>query len=241
MNDGHRATPIVIVAEEPLVRFGIRKLFEAEPDLKVIGEAANEDEAVRLAFRASRGILLLNLTNLSSGLEVLRRLSSANLSVRTLLLVAPEGARRILEAFTLGVCGVVFRGAPTCLLVTAVRTVIAGQYWAGEKAAGGIAAALRNFHQPDNAHIFSRKYGLTHRELELIATVASGCSNKDVSEKFSITERTVKHHLTNIYGKLGVSNRLELAVFAVNHHLDVRESHDTGSHASAEEKFAGVL
>lgn len=241
MNNNHGATPIVIAVDEPIVRYGVRRLIEGEPDLAVIGEAANASEAIKLALELKPEVLLLDLGEPLSGLEVLSRLASMKSCVRTLLMASGAHESQIAEAFDLGARGVVLKGSDTRLLLNGVRGVIAGQYWIGEKAVAGIASAIRCFTQQQDGRKAPQHYGLTPRELEIIATIVTGCSNKDVGRKFSIAERTVKHHLSNIYDKLGVSNRLELALFAVNKHLDVYEPNDTRSRLSAEGKYAEVV
>lgn len=242
MNNDQRATAIAIAAEEPILRYGIRRLFEAEPDLYVVGEAANTSEAIKIALDLKPKVLLLEASDTLSGLEVLSRLASVKSSVRTVLLASRAGKSQIAEAFNLGARGVVLKESEMCFLLSGLRSVIAGQYWIGENAVTGMAMAIRGFagQYPEGPKP-PQNYRLTPRELEIVATIAAGCSNKDVGRKFSITERTVKHHLTNIYDKLGVSTRLELALFAVNHHLDVYESPAARGRLSDEVKYAEVV
>ncbi|MGH9356955.1 MAG: LuxR C-terminal-related transcriptional regulator [Terriglobia bacterium] len=241
MNNDRRATSIAVAANEPIVRYGVRRLFEAEPDLHVVAEAANSSEAITVTLTLKPEVLVLDLAAPISGLDVLTRLASVKSCVRTLLLASPVDLSQFDEAFNMGARGVVLKGSPTGLLLNAVRSVIAGQYWAGEQAAAGIAAALRTLKEQDKGCGSAHHYGLTPRELEVIATITTGCSNKDVGRKFSIAERTVKHHLTNIYDKLGLSNRLELALFAVTNHLDICEPDNSPGRESTEAKYAGVL
>ncbi|HUY12940.1 MAG TPA: response regulator transcription factor [Terriglobia bacterium] len=224
MNNHHKGIPVVIAAEEPIVRYGIRRLLEAEQDLVVIGEAADSLEAVRMIQELKPAVLMLDLAMSDSGLNVLSRLASLHPGVRTIVMVAAVKKTQIVSAFKCGAHGVLFKDSATQLLLNCVRSVIAGQYWAGEKEVSTIVDAIRGFMLHSNGVHSPKPYGLTPRELEIVATIVTGCSNKDVGRKFSITERTVKHHLSNIYDKLGVSNRLELAVFAINHHLEGNDS-----------------
>ncbi len=214
-----RDTSVAIVAEEPIVRYGLRRLLETEPDLTVVGETAESSEAIQMVLRHKPQVLLLEL---SSAREVLSGLTSVSSSVRTLLLASPADRRQITEAFELGARGVVVKGWETRVLLNGVREVLAGRYWIEERAVEGMAAAIQSFTErhPDSIES-ARHYGLTRREREIVALIATGCSNKEIGGKFGITERTVKHHLGNVYDKLGFSSRLELALFAVNHHLDV--------------------
>ena len=96
---------------------------------------------------------------------------------------------------------------------------MAGQYWVGREQVSDLVAALRGLTNGGEPVGSPQSFGLTERELEIIATIVAGHANKDIAEKLAISEKTVKHHLTNIFDKLGVSNRLELALFALHHRL----------------------
>lgn len=242
MNNNHRAVPIAIAAEEPILRYGIRRLIETQPDLSVVGEAADSPEAIKIAIELKPEVLLLEMSATLSGLQVLTYLASMRSSVRTLLLASPADKSDIAEAFSLGARGVVLKESATRLLLSGIRCVIAGQYWNGEKAFAQAAAVVRSFAEKQvDGNQSPRDYRFTPRELEIIAAIATGCTNKDVGQKFSITERTVKHHLTNIYDKLGVSTRLELALFAVNHRLDAYELPRVRSRVSTHVKYAQTV
>ncbi|MGH9397421.1 MAG: LuxR C-terminal-related transcriptional regulator [Terriglobia bacterium] len=220
MNNPYKCVPVVIASEEPIVRYGIRRLLEAEAGLDVIGEAANSSETVRMIHDLKPDVLMLDLAMSDAGLNVLSHLASLHSGMRTIVMAAAVEKNQIVDAFECGAHGVLFKNSATHLLLNCVRSVIAGQYWAGEKGVATIVDAIRGFMLHHNGVNSARRYGLTPRELEIVSTIVTGCSNKDVGKKYSIAERTVKHHLSNIYDKLGVSNRLELAVFAVNHRLE---------------------
>jgi len=237
MSKEHSRNSVAIAAQEPLLGYGVRRLLEAEANLKVVAEAANISAAVRAVLESRPDLLLLDLEMPPSGLDVLTQLCSAKAPVRTLLLAYSLDRKQIAAAFELGARGFVMKGSDTRMLVNSVRSVMAGRYWVGEKPVSGRAEALRNFSPQRNGRKSWRDYKLTARELEIIVAIANGCSNKDASEKFSITERTVKHHLTNIFDKLGLSSRLELALFAVNNHWDSFASEAHSSEFSPE-KYA---
>ena len=96
---------------------------------------------------------------------------------------------------------------------------MSGRYWVGRKAVADLASILREISAASPAPT-RKHFGLTPRELEIISLILGGLSNGDIASRFSISEKTVKHHLTNIFDKLGVSNRLELALFALHHKLE---------------------
>lgn len=237
--NNHNTARIAIAVEQPIVRYGLRQLFDAAPGLAVVGVAGNSLDAIRRVLQLRPEILVLELT--ATALETLGHLLSLNPTVRTLLLGSPESGEQIAQAFNLGVRGVVYKGSATSVLLNGVRTIIAGRYWFGEVPLDRLPEDIGGFTERRLGGNGSTMYGLTRRELQIVAAIAAGCSNKDVGRKLSITERTVKHHLTNIYGKLGVASRLELAVFALNHKLHIDQTGDSGGCPDGELKYAEAV
>jgi two-component system nitrate/nitrite response regulator NarL len=225
--DNRRSHPvrIVIADDHPIFRDGLRRLLEAETDLKVIGEACDGAEAVKMARQLKPDILLLDLAMpRMPGLEALREMSSgsASSSVRVILLTAAAEKKQIVEALQLGARGVVLKDSATQLLLKSIHTVMAGEYWVGRESVSNLVQYLRNLVQSSGEEAKQKKFGLTPRELEIVSAVVAGYSNKEIAEYFKISEDTVKHHLSNIFDKLGVSTRLELALFAVNQALPLK-------------------
>ena len=214
-----RKTRILIADDHTIFRDGLRRLLESEPEFQVVGEAADGAEAIQLVQQLKPDILLLDLAMpRMPGLETLRELASQGQSVRVILLTAAIEKRQIIEALQTGARGVVMKDAATQLLLKGIRTVMGGQFWVGREAVADMVGYLRDkaAQQPPSP---AKAYGLTKRELEILSTIVSGLSNKEIAQKFSLSEDTVKHHLTNIFDKVGVSSRLELALFAINHRL----------------------
>ncbi len=214
---------IVIADDHPIFRDGLRRLLEAEPDLKVIGEARDGAEAVKLARQLKPDIMLLDLAMPKHpGLEALRELSTGGAnSVRVILLTAAAEKPQIVEALQLGARGVVLKDSATQLLLKAIHTVMAGEYWVGRESVSNLVQYLRTLVQSSGDEARQKKFGLTPRELEIVSAVVAGFANKEIADYFKISEDTVKHHLSNIFDKLGVSTRLELALFAVNQSLPI--------------------
>jgi DNA-binding NarL/FixJ family response regulator len=207
---------ILIADDHPILRDGLRKLLEAERDFVVAGEARDGHEAVSITRQLEPDLLLLDFMMPGAPcLEVLRTLMATPLPTRTLLLTASIGPDEIVKALQLGARGVVMKDAASELLMKAIRVVMEGQYWIGRDSVTGLVETFRS-RMFDNG---DRRLGLTPRELEIVTTVTGGCTNKEIAQRFSLSEETVKHHLTKIFSKLGVSNRLELALFAISQHL----------------------
>jgi len=210
---------VLIADDHPIFRKGLRTLLEAESGFAVVGEAGGGEEAVRLSQQLQPDILLLDLAMPGvSGMDALAELSAAPTPVRIILLTAAIEKAEIVKALQLGAAGVVLKSAPTDLLFKSIRSVIAGQHWIGRDAVTDLVQALRAQLEPPEKPARER-FRLTPRELEITSAVVSGLSNKEIARKFSLSEDTVKHHLTNIFDKMGASNRLELALFAVHHRL----------------------
>ncbi|HXE74857.1 MAG TPA: response regulator transcription factor [Candidatus Xenobia bacterium] len=220
MPDRKQKIRILVADDHPIFRDGLRKLLEAEPDFQVVGEASDGEEAVRLARQILPDVLLLDLAMPHQpGLEALRELASLQSPVRTILLTVAIDKSQLVEALQLGARGVVLKETSTELLLKSIRTVVSGQFWVGREAVTDLVKVLRDLVPAASEETRKKAFGLTPRELEIVSAIVLGYTNKDIARKYSISEDTVKHHLTNIFDKVGVSNRLELALFAIERRL----------------------
>src|SRR5947208_14703067 len=153
------------------------------------------------------------------GLETLRELASDTRSVRVILLTAAAEKDQIVEALQLGARGVVLKDSATQILLKSIRAVMNGEYWVGRESVSNLVHYLRTLVDSSSNESRKKKYGLTPRELEIISAVVAGYANKEIAQHFKISEATVKHHLSNIFDKVGASTRLELALLPVNQSL----------------------
>ncbi len=214
------AIKIVVADDHPVLRLGVRQILKADPALILAGEAKDGKEAVDLVHRLKPDVLLLDLAMPElPGLEVMRELTSSQNPTRVLLLTAAVDKQVLVTALQLGARGIVLKDAAATDIVQAIHVVMAGQYWLERSAVTDLLQVLHKLladaKQPDPKPM----YNLTSRELQVVAAIVEGCTNRDVAQKFSISEETVKRHVTNIFDKVGVSSRLELALFAINHQL----------------------
>jgi two-component system nitrate/nitrite response regulator NarL len=212
---------ILIADDHAIFRDGLRKLLESEPEFEVVGDATNGEETLQLVAQLLPDILLLDISMPGmSGLQVienLRKNKSISSSVRTILLTASVDKSEMVQALIYGVHGIVAKHVASQMLFKAIRGVMAGDLWVTREIVSELIQALRLRQGPVQGT--ARIYDLTPRERAIIRAVVDGQVNKDIAATFNISEYTVKHHLTRIFDKLGVSNRVELAMFAVNHDL----------------------
>ena len=215
---------IVIADDHPIFRDGLRRLLEAESDLSVVGQAVDADEAIQLAQSVRPDILLLDVAMpRMSGIEALQVLAHLPDAPGVILLTAAIDRADIVKALHLGARGVVLKESATSLLLKAIRVVMEGGYWVGRESVSDLFLALQNLGPAPEAAGTLPAFSLTPRELQIVGLILGAAGNKKIADTLNISEKTVKHHLTNIFEKLGVSNRLELALFAAQHNLIPKE------------------
>ena len=214
-----RPIRIVLADDHPVVRIGVANMLTAKDGFQVIGEASDGDEAITLTLELEPDILLLDVQMPRlPGLEAMRAIMSGTPTVKILLPTSTITTQQVIEALHIGARGIVLKDALAGHLQTAIRTVFSGDYWIGGKRVINLVSALHDLMQ--QAAVPQRKtYGLTPRELEVVGSIVEGCSNRDIAKQFGLSEETVKRHLSNVFDKTGVSTRLELALFAIAHHL----------------------
>jgi DNA-binding NarL/FixJ family response regulator len=207
---------VLVADDHPIFRAGLHKLLETDPHFTVVGEAGDGRDVARLSRSLKPELLLLDVALPGiSGLDVLRDLAGDQKGPRTVMVTASIEPADMIVALRLGAAGILMKTAATELLFKCLRAVLAGEYWVGRDTVGSLVEALANL-QTRSAPSRARPFGLTARELEVLALIATGASNKFIASQLSLSEETVKHHVTNIFEKTGQSSRVELALFATH-------------------------
>jgi DNA-binding NarL/FixJ family response regulator len=203
---------LVIADDHAMFRAGLRKLLEDEPGYSIAGEAASGAETVQLVRALQPDVLLLDLAMPGmSGLDALREIANAGYRPHVVLLTASIESAELVAALQLGAHGVVFKESASGVLVEAIGSVMAGGYWIGTRSASGLTQAIGGALPAGE----DERYGLTPREHEIVLAIVAALSNREIADRLGISEKTVKHHLTNIFEKTGVSSRFELALLAL--------------------------
>jgi len=197
-----------VADDHPLFRLGVRKLLEPESDLTMVAEASNGMEAILLVEKFSPDVLLLDLKMpVMDGIEVLSELAKRKLRSQVILMMSNADRDKAVRGVRLGARGIVFKDADPALLPKSIRKVYDGEVWIDNpilsQALETLAADAR----------------LSSREMEVVRCVAMGLRNKEVADKLGVSEATIKNHLTSIYSKLGVSDRLELILYAIHNRI----------------------
>ena len=223
--DAKQKIRIVVADDHPIFRDGLCRLLALEEDFNIVAQAQDGREVLQVLQEHEPDILLLDLKmpNLD-GLATLQKLQASRNRTKVIVLTASEDKNEFVQAVKFGTSGIVLKQTATELLIKSIRKVHAGEIWLDSNTT---AAVMRQFSSADEgAPAVAQTSGrdrerspLSQREREIVSLVAQGFKNKEMAEKMFISEQTVKNHLHNIFDKLGVSDRLELALYAIHNNL----------------------
>jgi two-component system nitrate/nitrite response regulator NarL len=224
---------VVLADDECMFRVSLRHLLTAPPlvikdvygvdvgpGFQVVGEAGSGEEAIAVVEAVKPDLLLLDLSMpRRSGLEALSEMQPYRDRMCTIMLAGVIDRPNLLTAVQLGVRGFLQKDSTTEVLFQAIVSVLGGRHWLGQTLVGDLVELVRSLSQPPTAAGAKLRPSLTPREREVLGLVVAGCTNKEIASQFSVSEETVKHHLTRMFDKVGASNRLELAVKATHGRL----------------------
>ena len=203
---------VLVVDDEQLVRAGLRTILGVEPDLDVVGEAADGAEAVAAVAALDPDVVLLDLRMpVLDGIGALRRLVADDVRARILVLTTFDTDRNVVDALQAGAAGFLLKDVPADQLVAAIRAAATGDAVLAPAVARRLAGELAQRRTPTGLALLTH---LTDREREVLEQMAEGLSNAEIGQRLFISEGTVKTHVARILHKLGVRDRLQAVVLA---------------------------
>ena len=204
---------VIVVDDHPLFREGVAAIIGSEADMEVAAQGANAEDAIRLAHDLLPDLMVMDIDMPGNGLEAARRIGEVFPVIRIVLLTVSESEDNLLAAMKAGIKAYILKGVAGRELVRILRLVLAGESYVPPSLA---ASLLTELGKPDaKRHPSGEDLGqLTQRETEILQLLATGRSNKEIGEKLFLSEKTVKHYVTNILQKLQLHNRVEAALLA---------------------------
>lgn len=209
MND---AIAVVVADDHPIFRAGVVHGLAAEPGIAVVGEAESGEGALRLSRELMPDVVLLDVSMPGwDGLATAERIATACPAAAIVMLTASEDQDRLLAAFKAGARGYVLKGVSVQELARVIRGAVAGEVYVSPSLAAEMLALLTRGKAPDPLQ------ELTDREREILALIGKGLTNRAIGDRLGLSEKTIKHYVTNILQKLQVRSRVEAALFASKH------------------------
>lgn len=214
-------TRILLVDDHSIVRAGLRMLIESQATMKIIGEAGNAADALALVAREQPDVVLLDLAlGGDNGLDLLPGILAAATKTRVLVLTGVTDTAIHRQALQLGAMGLVLKEKAADVLLKAIEKVHGGEVWFDRQLMGSVLTTMTRPHRRTERDGDARNIAtLTARECEVVSLIGEGLKNKQIAARLSISEVTVRHYLTSVFAKLGVTDRLELIIYAYRHAL----------------------
>src|SRR5262245_47804679 len=211
---------VFLLGEHTLIRAGLKMLIESRAGLTVVGEAASYSDARARGLREADIIILDSDLDRNRNLDFLHEMVASAKPARLLVLTGTGDLESHYCAVRLGAMGLVLKERPADVLVKAIEKVHAGEVWLDRSAIAGVLRGFSSGSGESSGDVDGARIAtLTERERDVIAVIGEGLKNKQIAERLFISETTVRHHLSSIFEKLGVSDRFELLVYAYRHKL----------------------
>jgi len=210
-------TRIVVIDDHPLFRAGVIHVLQSAPEFEVVGEGSSLEEALTIVARASPDVVLLDIGIKGGGIAAASALSQSCPSAKIVMLTISENEEDVSGAMQAGAKGYLIKGISSTELVRVIASVQKGELYVMPE----LAARLLRRSQSAKSNILGGAAdlsGLTYREHQIVRQLARGLTNKEIARQLNVSEKTVKHHMTNIMQKLQVRNRVEVALVARSAH-----------------------
>lgn len=215
---------ILIADDHALLREGIRRVLSYEEDLEVVGEAEDGEDAIKQTQSLLPDILLLDINMpVKNGIEVAKELGNKKLSTKIIALTIHDGDNYILELLKHGALGYILKDVEPEVLIHAIHVVNNGNAYVYPKIAERIGANAANGENTvEKTRLLYKKHrpaGITAREMDVLSCIGEGLSNQEIADRLCVSEKTVKNHLTNIFKKLGVTDRTQALVYVLKNKI----------------------
>jgi two-component system, NarL family, nitrate/nitrite response regulator NarL len=198
---------VAVVDDHPLFREGVVHMLKSVDGIEVVAEGATAADAVRIAQERSPNVMLLDINMAGGGIEAAQNVARANPDTQVIMLTASDDEEHVASALRAGVRGYILKGSSGSELVRVVQAIASGDSYVAPHLAARLLTRMKKRTDADGD-----LDDLTARETEVVAHLRRGMSNKEIARAFNCTERTVKHHMTNIMQKLNVRNRVQVAL-----------------------------
>lgn len=216
MTDG-RKTRVMLVDDHEIVRLGLMTLINDRADMEVVGEAGDAASALREAERLTPDVILMDIRMPGEGgIEATRQIIARLPQMRIVMLTSFADDELIVRAISAGAVGYVLKQVGNAELLRAIAAAARGEALLDPRTTARLLSRVREADRRDNADAFRE---LSDREMDVLAQVARGLGNAEIGEKLNLSEKTVRNYISAMFEKLGLSNRVELAVYAIEHHL----------------------
>lgn len=208
---------VLIADDHALIREGIKQILELEEDIHVVGQANNGEEAFELASKLEPDIILLDINMpKTNGIEALRRFKDMGITSKVIILTIHEDREYILKTLKLGANGYMLKDSSANSLIEGIRRVAKGENYIQSSVADLVSASSDDSMEDKSIEQIN---SLTNREYEVLMLIAEGLNNKDIAERLYISEKTVKNHVSNIFKKLELNDRVQAAIFAYKNNI----------------------
>ena len=208
---------VIICDDQAIVRDGLEMLLKLEPDIEVVGIADDGDVAVEMVAKETPDLVLMDLKMpIMNGVEATRQILTKYPEVKVLVLTTYDDDEWVFDAIRAGASGYLLKDTPRDEVVKAIRGTVTGKTYVDPSVAGKVLGQVSS-HQTQPATLITSK--LTGREIEVLRLLAKGLNNADISDRLFLSEGTVRNHVSAILAKLGVADRTQAAVIAIQHGL----------------------
>jgi DNA-binding NarL/FixJ family response regulator len=208
---------VIICDDQSIVRDGLEMLLKLEPDIQVLGTAEDGASAVQKVEKEQPDLVLMDLKMpVMNGIEATRQIRSRYPEVKVLVLTTYDDDAWIFDAIQAGASGYLLKDTPREELIKAVKGTVSGKTYVDPSVAGKVLGQVSSHQTRATSQVTSK---LSEREVEILRLIAKGLSNEDISEKLFLSEGTVRNHVSSILSKLGVADRTQAAIMAIQHGL----------------------